>query len=250
MDDDRGQVDGESPFAMSMHSSPWVQSSGMSPWHMWGNTQTLTTPVEGVFNPRIRLQSNQLIKISYKRPETWHWWLACRLIDGPDAVQVPAASITLNVFWDLTIGLGRSMFQTADGSDQVTSRPAFDHFRFVWGPAAATFPRGARTWQTQAYAPQRFVDLNVPAAFLPPFQNNEVPPTGNLQPLNQIVAQDIQLDVRAIAVVSPPGPLTTGPGVTFEVSAFFAPKVHVRPDWLRLDVPPEAQFTGEEIGGR
>jgi hypothetical protein len=66
--------------------------------------------------------------------------------------------------------------------------------------------------------------------------------------VTEIVAQDIQLNVRAQIGIS--GALVGYPyNAVCEVTALFAPKTHVRPDWYR-EGPQEVQFPGGEVGGR
>lgn len=251
-EEEYGQVDGDAPpaavFATSMSSQPWIQQGGMAPWHMWGNTQVLTCPIIAQQVGPLRLNPNQLIKVNYKRPESWHWFFACRMLEGPDST---VGVTRLHVFWDLTIGIGRSMFQTGDANDGFSSaRPTFDRYQFDWGPPGGTnFPRNARIWTTQTYAPLRRFD-NIGTFSTQVNANNLVAPEPLIQSIDQVVAQDIQLEVRCIAENPTPGALTPGQTLTIEVTAMFAPKVHVRPDWLQLDVPPQAQFAGEEIRGR
>lgn len=234
--DNDGQYDGEVRyFANPMRSQPWMRGS-TPPWHLWGNTQQISVPIETTGAIREGV-TNQLVRIAYRRPETWHWLFSARLISGPD--NTPGFFSRLFVHWELTVGVGRSAVQMQfelNSPTQSFAIPAFEDFIFRWGPTIATFPRGAHIWSTESRAPTRFFEGDGP----------QVPG----DPVNQIVAQDIQLQVQIVGLTVADNVLAAGQSAVVEVSAHFAPKTHFRPDWLQLDVPPEAQFPGEEVGGR
>lgn len=231
--DERGQVDGDA-------SAPpqFGAGGGLTPWHLWGNTQRLTVVVQSPTNP-ITLTPGQLLRVAYKRPETWHWVLEARLLEGEDADLIDP--IIVDVLYDLTIGIGRSMVQIPGGYGYFDERndPAFERFRFTWGGPAVgadpVFPRGAAIYSTAVFAPSREF-INGPA------------PTKSTALVDQIVAQDIQLNCR-VAAVTFPGGSHVGKSVTVEVSGHFAPKVHVRPDWVR-EGDESVQFPGNEQGGK
>lgn len=244
-DDDYEQVGADLQFATTLRDQPWIQGGG-TPWHMWGNTQVIEVPIIAQIVGPMQLKSNQLTKISYKRPESWHWLFAARTVDGP----TPAGgSVRLLVFWDLTLGLGRSVFQTGDPTTTPGSTilQTFDAYSFTWSSAPG-FVRNARIWTTETFSPQRaWTNFGT----IPDPGGNAVPPEPNPTVIRSVPAQDIQLDVRLFAQqFPPPNTDVVGQTVQVEVSAFWSPKVHIRPEWLQLDVPPEAQFPGAEIGGR
>lgn len=235
-DDDDGQVDGDdqpfaspfarsSPFAQSMTAQPWLKSP-MPPWHLWGNTQRLDLELPvGVFNPLV--QQGQLTRISYSRPETWHWLFTARLIHADDAE--PLEQLQLTIVWELTVGIGRS----------VQINGGFDNYNISWGtPLTPTdaAPNGRLIWTTETFQ-------------APPGRNQFIAPA--VEPLNRIdsiVAQDIQLNVRA-ALLSPVFPRTVAKSATVEIGAQWSPRTHVRPDWY-LDGPTELRFAGSETGGK
>lgn len=219
--DGYGQDDGEfgaavgGPYAASMRAQPWMRG-GMPPWHMWGNTQTLR--VSSADWGEATELANQLIKINYKRPEAWHWVFKAvpRFPASPGGGQVGS----VRVHWDLTFGHGRS---------NITIR-SFEVYQWQWVGAGPT----QEIYSSQVFGPNRFIN------------DFDPPPTPRENLIEQIVAQDIQLQVRMDLTNN------TIANQTFEleVSAYFSPKVHVRPDWLQIDAPPEAQFPGEEVQGR
>jgi len=242
---DDGQFDGDKPRSFGFQGSPRFSGpagnalgAAIPPWHMWGNTQRIEVVVQSPTNPLV-FSPGQLLRIAYKRPETWHWVLSARLIDGPNSTLVDP--IIVEVHYDLTIGIGRSMMQIPGGYAYFDQRndPAFERFQFIWGGptvgADATFPRGAQIYSTAVQAPGK------------DFLNGPVP-TKSPAIVNEIVAQDIQLNCRVIAITFPAG-TPIGGRVTVEVSGHFAPKNHIRPDWFREGTEPQ-QFQGGEVEGK
>jgi hypothetical protein len=226
-DDEQGQVDGDEPIAADFASryqsvgQPWLRS-GVPPWHMWGNTQVLgpILPETEVSVPP--LTAGQLVKVSYKRPESWHWVFAARILEAP--IPGPSASGEIEVFFDVIIGVGRA---------QLTM-PGFDRFRWVW-TGLELAPTSHVMWSTSALTPA----LDYTAGPTPE------PDLTARRLITQIVSQDIQVNCRARFANS------SGDGTaTVEVSAFLSPKTHNRPDWLIQRSPPEVMFAGDEIGGR
>jgi hypothetical protein len=218
IDDDYGQVDGEgspfapSPFARGMRGAPWLQP----PWHMWGTTEQIAVPLNG---PLLVIDAQragkQLAKINYGRPDTWDFLFWGRIISAPDATLI--SSIATRLVFTVTVGVGRASVPLA----------GFETFQWEWpGSPPLNVPR----WSTIGNRPPR----------------SDSPVDTAVHEIRDLVAQDIQVSAEVI--------VTTGIGpaspVVVEAGAFFAPKVHVRPDWLMIDAQPEAQFPGNEVGGR
>lgn len=240
---DDGQFDGDRPRSHGFQGSQVGQTGRndlgavLPPWHMWGNTQRITTLVQSPTNP-LTFSPGQLLRISYKRPETWHWVIAARMLEGDAADLVDP--ITVEVRFDLTIGVGRSMLQIPGGFGYFDQRndPAFESFTFSWGgpgPGAdPNFPRGAQIYSTAVFAPARDF-VNGPG------------PTKSTAIVQEIVAQDIQLNCRVVAVTTPGSP-HVGKSATIEITGHFAPKSHVRPDWFQP--VPQLQYLGAEVQGK
>lgn len=233
-DDDDGQVDGDasapagfsssaaaSPFAIAMHAQPWLRNVGVPPWHLWGTTQQLTFRTSS-FGVASQLAS-QLVKVSYKRPETWHWLFHARLISGPTVLNPQEAGV--RVHFDVITGLGRTVVQM----------PSFESFQWVWtdpgGGPVPTPPTGIVMWSTSTYGPQRSY-------------NNATPPAAVENRIDELVSQDLQIGVRLESLSNFPNTIVV------EVSAFVSPKTHIRPEWLHPEAPLEQVFPGDEIGGR
>lgn len=183
----------------------------LAPWHMWGGTQRVDiTPAAGVTTNA----SLQLAKVSYKRPETWSFFFGVSLLGQGDSSD----TLAIRVYIDIILGVGRSSFQAAN--QDLASFPQFA--RFGWN-LVAPYNLGAipKKWTT--------VGSRV--------QLDDLDATDTTRP-EWLVAQDIQATARLGVTAE-----TTEPTITAEVSAFFAPRSHVRPDWFR------EEFRGHETGG-
>lgn len=197
---------------------------GIPPWHLWGNSQVIACSDTIV-------QSNagnegQLIRIAYGRPETWQFLFAARLLEG---TQAPAdTGNTVNVQFDLTTGIGRSQIII----------PAFELYRFAWGRAgsAQNAPIGSMKWSSQSLGMRR-LDPAFPATPVSDPDDWDADGRSLSNPVTEIVGQDIQL--RCIVTAAS----LTSVTAKVEVSAQFAPRTHVRPEWW-LDT-----FPGGEAGG-
>jgi hypothetical protein len=181
--------------------------AGIAPWHMWGNTQTMTA-ANSPATQAAQATTSQLVRIGYKRPETWHWLFAAKLLSGPDMGAGNHASV--QVFFDLTVGIGRSMIRI----------PGFESFVFRWdGPApGGTFPQDRQLYSTSCIGPNR-IFVNPPGV---PTPSEIVSST-----IDEIVAQDLQLSCRLFFDITGGGSTP----VVVEVQAQFSPKTHLRPEW-------------------
>ncbi len=190
-----------------------IHGKGIPPWHLWGGRQIIETTVEVVGAVR---QGNvgQLAKVSYARPETWHWLFSAQLLQGPD--NTPGFFTRIFVHWDLTVGIGRSTVDMASLTNFQVIR-GFDDYQIQWGPAVPTFPVGLQIWTTQTKAPNRIYNSD---AFVV-----------SDEPIQQIVGSDLNLNVRVVALTIVDNLLAAGQPVKVEVAALFSPKTHIRPEW-------------------
>jgi len=109
---------------------------GIKPWHMWGNSMAVTVPFSVAI---LDVASQQLVRINYARPESFHFLLVAQLTDVPE----PIDTRQIQVRWDLTIGLGRTYSTLTD----------FETFLFTApGP---TSPNGQLKWSTEVVSPLR-----------------------------------------------------------------------------------------------
>ena len=237
-DDDYAQVDGEQPFATSMHAQPWVQMGGLTPWHMWGNQQTIVVPGSGNEEPVV-VTPGQLARLAYRRPESWHWAFVARIagVSG-NYVPDPANRIeTLTIDFDLVIGHGRTS----------SILQGFDRFRWMWFPVTQGIQFAHVMWAMSALTPPLDYVITPP----PPAPATGVSPDpASRRVIPQLVTEDLQCNVRCTWAIAGFNEEDGRPSLNVEVAAYFAPKTHIRPDWLQSGVPPEAKFPGEEIRGR
>ena len=179
------------------------QTFGPPPWHLWGNSsENLALDAETLGSTG---QSAQLARIAYKRPETWHF--AFELVAL--SMSQPENDFVLDVFFDLVIGVGRSKI----------SIEGFEHFTLSspGGPPGLIAP--FKMWSTEVLSPSRVQVL--PGLF----------PGTSPGKCDHVVAQDIQCNARAIFIGSPVN------RIQLEVTALFAPKTHVRPEWFVQKFP-------------
>lgn len=138
--------------------------------------------------------TQQLARVDYGRPDTWHFLFWAQLNQ-----YVGLGGSFCDVYFDLIVGLGRS-------SVRIDS---FEHFKFenAGTPPAA----GLTIFSTEAQGPLRFAGDTTP----------------NI--LDDFPAQSINCVARVIVGVG------SGANVLADLTLFagFAPKTHIRPEWLR-----------------
>ena len=228
-DDFSGQVDGENGlwanpvFARGFGEAPFARA-GSVPWKMWGGSQTLSV-VSGPMGV-VADQTQQLLKVSYKRPERWQWMFHVKLesvTPEPDGAGTQSAGVIID--FKVTTGLGRSLVQI----------PRFERFQWRYdrtasSPSPVNNPAINPLYSSEVFAPNRLQDSVFPSVV-----------TANR--IDRLVAQDIQVE----AVIQ--GQSVYVNTMVLTVSAFFSPAVHIRPEWLIVDGQREQQFPGDETGG-
>jgi hypothetical protein len=197
-------------------------SSPIAPWHMWGSSAVLEV-VSGAVGPaNATVAPAQLARLDYKRPETWRFLLWGRLTGG----TTPVGFVTqVHALFDVFVGVGRSVLDTQKA---VLGVPVnFNAFSILtWQVPVGTIP-GQQNFNVK-YVTQ------VPA----PQTDDSAPAAGPL--IDHLVAESISCRVRFVMSGGDPGAR-----VQAEVGSFFAPNVHVRPDWFS----EKTQFLGSETGG-
>lgn len=191
---------------------------GPPPWHLWGQTKTVELLATGA----PALSGIQLARIDYKRPETWRFFFGVNFL-GVDAA--PAADVEFEVSFDVLPGVGLTNFDTKNATVLATppGQLCFAYFQFHL--PAGSHPVGnivTRRWTTSTRSPV-CDDSDNTSRF----------------PIDHVVAQNLQC--QASVVQSTGGPNV---GAKFELTALFAPNVHLRPDWF------EHQYSGGELGGK
>lgn len=199
----------------------------IAPWHMWGSSQTLTIVNNG--GTRLQSQDVQLAKINYKRPETWRFFFAARIVGADAAVPGPVA-LDIAVFYSVTLGVGRDVWRSPTMADFLAIQQFFVEFRYIV-PVGVVPGFSNYNW--------KYTDKGV----TPPLDDSN--PLTSVHEIDTIVSEDIQC--QASVVILQPNHMAPGSTMQVEVAAFFAPNVHVRPDWMGDD--PERAFMGNETGG-
>lgn len=176
--------------------------SRLPPWHMWGNSQTAIVDKSLAISI---IQTTQILRVAYGRPETWDFLFRATIIDCND----PTDAGELDVNWNLTVGVGRS---------HVTL-PQFERYVFQWTGMSPSLPVGMMKYSGQVETPVRDDSLTTP----------------NPGVMTDIVAQDIQLQADLLFT----GGATPIKQITVQLDAFFTPKVHIRPEWFKSEFPGE-----------
>lgn len=174
-----------------------AQLGGVAPWHMWGQAKQFTVTSGGVVTtPQTQ---GQIAKVSYKRPETFSFLLVAQILGGQGPGGAPVSPGNLSVQFDVTVGVGLA---------QITLSPFTRPFVFQW---AGALPRNA----------QKYTSVAISSVI------NDQDATPQQTQSETIVAQNIQVATTCILQTG-----TNGDQVIVDVQAYFAPRVHVRPDWF------------------
>lgn len=225
--DDFGQVDGDDSVAFQPGSAgaPWLRG-GLTPWHMWGNSQVIRANAT-TSDEFVNQVSGQLVKISYKRPETWHFLLSARMTNVAPLVS-PTNDAAMTVVFDVITGVGRTQVQM----------PNLETFNWKW-LGSDTPPVSKVLWTQQAQTPALRMIL---------VEGEFVDDPASVRVFNELIGEDIQVNCRVAYYMRgiDEGDQTFA---DVEVSAFLAPKTHIRPDWF-IKGPAELMFPGSEIQGR
>ena len=192
------------------------------PWHLWGGAQVVD------LNVGQAVSSIQLAKVSYARPESWRFLFTARVLSAP---TTGSATEHIILDFDLTVGIGR--YSTTLGREDVpvpsptNAEETRGFARFHFNRGEPNFPT-RYAWLTTGFSP-----------IADPTDGATVPRTTEV-----IVAQDIQCRVRAGAFAGSGTPVP----MKVQVAAYFAPNVHLRPDWY-ADAEETVRFRGNELGG-
>jgi len=196
-----------------------------APWLMWGSDQQVTveTP-SSTINPTFTetfVQTPQLVRIDYGRPETWSFVFAAALVGMTPPPQAGRmGSFFCDVYFDVSIGAGRS---------SIIIR-GFEHF----------------SWEISNSDPQELPilinrGLTWSQQVVPPAKKQDIPGIPSAGVVESIAAQSINVTARVRGF----NENFTSPGsVSLIVSAFFAPRSHVRPEWFQ-----GGRFSGGEDYG-
>jgi hypothetical protein len=190
----------------------------IAPWHMWGTSKTITVEHPSSSATQF-VQTSQLAKINYRRPDTWHFLFAAELLQAPNGAV--GVNVDVIVDFDLFVGVGRASVPLKGRPGE----PGFARLTFHY-TGAASAQVGITKWTTQT---QTEVS-NTPTLLNP----NPI-----VLPLVEFPAQDINCAARVTTQSASADDSPT----RVEVHAYFAPKTHMRPDWFERD------YLGDEKEG-
>lgn len=189
----------------------------MAPWHLWGNTVQLVTDADISGG---NTASGQVLKVGYKRPETFSFFFAAQLLN----LVTPDPTTDVIVLFDVMAGIGRTMFDT-QAQGNILVAPGFARFVFRVAPPFIEGPTNRKYTTVGSGPPQ---DDSLPLI---------------LPRIDWLAAQDIQVQARARISGTP------GSRATVECTAWFAPRSHVRPEWFSDTGNENERFRGGETGG-
>lgn len=167
----------------------------------WGDKRTYEL-IEGGNSAGTGVNVSALVKVTEKRPENWRFLLFARVTQA-----VVLAGWTLDIFFDLTLGLGRDTVQI----------PSFEHYHL----SDATYTIGDLIWSTIVQGPKRNADDAV-----------------GINPCDHIVFEHCFATPRFETEANP------GDKLVVEVGAFWSPNVHVPLSQL---VPEPAETRADEV---
>ena len=111
--------------------------ANVPPWHLWGNEKNLDLTATATVQPP-QPSSTQILRVKYKRPESWHFIFTAEVIDS----SVAAGGGGINVSWQLTIGIGLNTIVIPKFVEQgfpITGAPS-DRIQ-IWTAAAKMPPQ-------------------------------------------------------------------------------------------------------------
>jgi hypothetical protein len=225
MNDDYDDDDESASVVGADYGEFSTEATPQPPWHLWGSMAQVrvTAPLNQIGGG----SSQQLARINYKRPETWSFWLGCKIIAGTPLVGVDPR--TLHINFHLVVGIGRSSWDT-NPRQGTWSGQAFDtsfcHMQWNVNFTPGSSNQNQSKWTCQTRGPAL----------------NDLDATAPRPLIDSFPAQDVQCN----ALVTMGDGWNPGDFMLVEVGAFFAPKGHIRPDWFKRR---GGRFLGEETGG-
>lgn len=189
-----------------------------APWLIWGSDQKMRVIANGVTGTT-RTTSPQLALIDYARPETWSFFLAMRMESfGPPELG-PGQSFTLDAYFNTTIGLART---------------------------ARTFPLAVLSYvfsfdlNSAGKSPENLIwTTRTRTRFRLPADQSILVPTDWVE-IDSFPAQSINCAVEVRASTTSPGIIP----IDLTVTAIFAPKSHIRPEWFKDGLYPGGENNG------
>lgn len=215
--------------------NPSDRATGNPPWHMWGSSQSVTVvEVPILTGLNTAAGTVQLARINYRRPESWRFLFAGTLTQADS--NTPGNDTTIQVDFDLIVGVGRTAvtlgLDTIPGAvtstDPSTTNTTRGFCRLRWRALGGTFGP-VRKWTMWGISAPLDDSAIAP---VPPDQSRMI---------DSVVASDLQCRAR-IAVTG-----VEENEYKLNVTALFAPRVHLRPDWFNPQAA--AKYRGSEIGG-
>lgn len=192
-----------------------MSTEGRAPWILWG--QTTSMAVLGGAPGKIPQSTQQMTQIRYGRPESWRFFLQAKV------VQVNGSAGAANFFlnWNLTFGLGRG----------TTSLKQF--CQMSWTPVE---------FVTGSVAIRAVTSVELPGENAGRISDNVI---------DTLTFETLQVDVDG----SFDAANTVAAGSNIELTSFWAPISHIRPEWYlaptshQVEQEASSPFPGDEHKG-
>jgi len=186
-----------------------MPTEGRAPWILWG--QTTSMPVLGGAPGVIPRSTQQLTQIRYGRPESWRFFLQAKVVQ----VNGSAGNALFFLNWNLTFGLGRG----------TTSLKQF--CQMSWTPVE---------FVTGSTAIRAVTSVELP-------QENAGRLSDNV--IDTLTFETLQVDVDG----SFDAANTVAAGSMIELTSFWAPVTHIRPEWYLAPTSEGASDAGSPFPG-
>lgn len=196
--------------------------ANLTPWHMWGTHKRVTIPDSS--SSALQYQTTtQLARVNYGRPENWRFLFGLEVLSAQDSNGNPAY---IYADFDLIVGVGRSQMTLSQNIDGKS--PGFCRLCISYN-GLPSLVVGRQKWAASTPSPPLDESLATPVSYL----------------IDHVPAENIQCSVRLSvgAASAIPGPYVVN------AHAYFAPNVHLRPDWFARGDETE-RFQGDEKGGK
>lgn len=165
-----------------------------SPWLLWGDSVqfSMVAPPGGTEGTTFFPPPGQIIRIDYGRPETWTFLFLCQV----NTWNVQAEGVGVSIFVDVTPGLGR------------VQNTLFGFQRFDFAPPIKP---GQQLWSSTAVGPVRNADDTLGANVI-----------------RTLTFESLTVGARASVNSS----LNAGDQIQLELSCYWSPNSHIRPEWF------------------
>jgi hypothetical protein len=195
--------------------------SNLPPWHTWGAQKTLEVPIVLTNNFG---RTEQISRVNYGRPDTWRVFLFARPHNN-SLTNNQLTNLILGVRFQFAIGVGRTLFDTANSPDGANFAQ-----QFVWQVPATSSAVIRPKWTDKI--------------FIPELDDRNVSPTPITDQTSTVIADKIQASASVFCDAGF-AEIPLNSVCKIDVGIFLAPNVHVRPEWWVGEFPANEDQPGD-----